>query len=178
RRHFTKQLSTSKINKNKPTDYPAGLYQLANKNISKQLTHFLHGNEDLPDEEFVNELHQIRIKAKQLRYTMGAFQEIFDEPFKSIFSCVKEAQELLGIIHDCDVWTEFLNQFLIKEKSRTIKYYGSVSPFNLLKPGIDYFMQINIESRKQQYQFLVQKWQFWKNEKVWQNLREITTSKE
>lgn len=46
--------------------------------------------------------------------------------------------EMLGDIHDCDVWLVFLPDFIKDEEARTYEYYGSAFPVAKLKPGITY----------------------------------------
>ena len=63
----------------------------------------------LTDAESVYELHQMRIAAKRLRYTMELFQEIyapnpdFAARFSAALETVKALQDHLGFLHDADV---------------------------------------------------------------------------
>lgn len=57
------------------------------------------------------EIHQMRIAAKQLRYSMEAFIPCFGEPLNAAVAEVKLLQEQLGRIHDCDVWVEKLRGY-------------------------------------------------------------------
>ncbi len=63
----------------------------------------------LTDAESVYELHQMRIAAKRLRYTMELFQEIyaptpdFAARFTAGLNTVKALQDHLGFLHDADV---------------------------------------------------------------------------
>jgi ferritin len=63
----------------------------------------------LTDAEAVYELHQMRIAAKRLRYTMELFQEIyalnpdFAARFSAALETVKTLQDHLGFLHDADV---------------------------------------------------------------------------
>lgn len=49
------------------------------------------------------ELHQMRIAAKRLRYTMETFAPFYGEEFAAAIDQIKKIQELLGSIHDADV---------------------------------------------------------------------------
>ncbi|MGO8671057.1 MAG: CHAD domain-containing protein [Capsulimonadaceae bacterium] len=56
------------------------------------------------DPERVQELHDMRIAAKRLRYTMEVFASCASDPeFSALYEIVKGIQELIGDIHDCDV---------------------------------------------------------------------------
>ena len=61
----------------------------------------------------VAELHNMRIAAKRLRYTMEIFQPCFPgKDFAKIYEQVKSAQEQIGEIHDRDVRGPLLQAFL------------------------------------------------------------------
>ena len=72
----------------------------------------------LSDAEAVYELHQMRIAAKRLRYTMELFQEIyaptpdFAARFSSALETVKALQDHLGFLHDADVLVPQLTEHL------------------------------------------------------------------
>jgi putative phosphoesterase len=48
--------------------------------------------------------HRMRIAAKRLRYTLEAFRPLFDDALDQEIGSLKEVQDLLGEMHDCDVW--------------------------------------------------------------------------
>src|SRR5580692_2211211 len=52
----------------------------------------------------VEDLHNMRIAAKRLRYTMEVFAPCFlTAEFENLYDSVKNVQEQIGDIHDCDV---------------------------------------------------------------------------
>ena len=55
----------------------------------------------------VTELHQMRIAAKRLRYTLELAAPYFGPDVAAAIREVKNLQELLGTIHDADVLTGF-----------------------------------------------------------------------
>jgi CHAD domain-containing protein len=61
------------------------------------------------DPKFVTELHEMRIAAKRLRYTMDIFAPAFQQytslypRYASAVNEVKKLQTFLGVIHDADV---------------------------------------------------------------------------
>ncbi len=87
------------------------------------------------------ELHDMRIAAKRLRYTMEAFQPLFGKSLKKPLGVVKEMQSLLGEIHDADVWIEFLPRFLRRERERTERYLGHVRGFSRIEADVDRFRE-------------------------------------
>jgi hypothetical protein len=61
----------------------------------------------------VDELHNMRIAAKRLRYTMEIFASAFqNEEFATLYENVKSIQEQIGDIHDCDVRIPLIASFL------------------------------------------------------------------
>lgn len=50
-----------------------------------------------------NELHQMRIDGKPLRYAMEIFEPAFGVEYKACFEEVKRVLEVMGEVHDCDV---------------------------------------------------------------------------
>ena len=55
------------------------------------------------DPTATTELHDLRISAKRLRYTLELFASVFGDEGKRQIDRVKAAQEALGLLHDLDV---------------------------------------------------------------------------
>ncbi|HXG24337.1 MAG TPA: CHAD domain-containing protein [Chthonomonadales bacterium] len=66
----------------------------------------------IDDPERTLELHQMRIAAKRLRYTMETFAPFYGEVFIAAIEQIKKIQELLGSIHDADVLVPELAEYL------------------------------------------------------------------
>jgi hypothetical protein len=60
------------------------------------------------------ELHDLRIAAKRLRYSLELFEPQFGAEGKRLISRVKDLQEALGNLHDHDVRIEFIGDELSK----------------------------------------------------------------
>ena len=60
----------------------------------------------------VTELHNMRIAAKHLRYTLEIFSVCFGPEIDDRIEDVKSVQEQIGQIHDCDVLIELLRRHL------------------------------------------------------------------
>lgn len=56
------------------------------------------------DQGAVQKHHAMRIAIKRLRYTLETFRPLFDDQLKEEINALKEVQDLLGEMHDCDVW--------------------------------------------------------------------------
>ena len=56
----------------------------------------------------IRELHDLRIAAKRLRYTLEIFEEVLPEASKSIVKELAQIQDELGELHDSDVMIALL----------------------------------------------------------------------
>jgi CHAD domain-containing protein len=73
----------------------------------------------IEDVNRVAELHNMRIAAKRLRYTMEIFSGCFPEKeFEPLYEVVTSIQEQIGQIHDCDVRQPLAEAFLESLGSR------------------------------------------------------------
>lgn len=59
-------------------------------------------------------LHELRIAAKRLRYSLEFFADCLGQRLNSSLKNLRALQELLGDIHDCDVMAEFLIRRRVK----------------------------------------------------------------
>ena len=64
------------------------------------------------DDARVKDLHQLRISAKRLRYTLELFRTIFGETGERTIERVRQVQELLGTLHDIEVRTDLIEDEL------------------------------------------------------------------
>ena len=69
-----------------------------------------------PDAVF--EHHATRIAAKKLRYTLETYAPLYRRELKKPIARIKRLQDLLGDIHDCDVWIEQMTLAIIKQRAR------------------------------------------------------------
>jgi CHAD domain-containing protein len=74
------------------------------------------------DASRVSELHDMRIAAKRLRYTMEIYQPCFvgawQKEYKACYEKIKAVQSILGDIHDCDVRAPAIAEFLTAHSER------------------------------------------------------------
>ena len=64
------------------------------------------------DPDRVEALHDMRIAAKRLRYILEIAHPCFGDYARTAVNRVKDLQELLGELHDCDVQSDELEAFL------------------------------------------------------------------
>jgi len=147
------------------------LYRHAFQHISGRLEEFLGYAEIVHLPEKVAELHEMRIAAKWLRYTMENFSSMYGGELKTWLSPVREMQEQLGEIHDCDVWGGFLPRFMEKERERTMAYLGHIKSYKRLTVGLEGFLADRLALRERRYQDFVAFWDAQLAEELWEGLR-------
>jgi CHAD domain-containing protein len=149
------------------------LFQLGYEQIQKRLDEFLFFEVFLFDPSRVAELHQMRITAKRLRYALEIFSNLYQGKIDFALEIARQSQQMLGEIHDADVWITFLPSFIDKEQKRIENFYGSKSPYNRLKPGMAYLLADRRHERERLYTHFLEEWKNWKMKESWLNLRKV-----
>ncbi|NLV26997.1 MAG: CHAD domain-containing protein [Methanomicrobiales archaeon] len=129
----------------------------------------------LSDPTMVHRHHEMRIAGKKLRYTLESFSGLFECKLKSEIKTFKELQDILGDMHDCDVWIENLPTIAAREEKRTFRYFGNHLFFSLLKPGFHELLESRIQKRKKLFSDLQKLWNSLKEDKFWEQLEEKIT---
>jgi hypothetical protein len=78
----------------------------------------------VPIEQAVEPLHNLRISAKRLRYTLELFQVVFGDVGKRQIERIKAIQEALGAVHDHDVRIVLIIDELRRTASEQISAVG------------------------------------------------------
>lgn len=153
--------------------YTPALYQRSFDTIHSAFETFSSYEDSIQDPANVADLHAMRIAGKNLRYTMECFSSIYANELKNTLAIMRTAQELLGSIHDCDVWIQFLPGFVEEEHQKTLAYFGRDRYSNHFIPGVNYLLSLKQGNREEQYKEFIEKWYLWKTEKVWENLFQV-----
>jgi CHAD domain-containing protein len=66
----------------------------------------------------IAQLHALRIECKRFRYTVEFFREVLGEQAKGIINGLKGLQDHLGDLHDADVASQIVRQFLTEWDAR------------------------------------------------------------
>ncbi|MBD3183772.1 CHAD domain-containing protein [Candidatus Poribacteria bacterium] len=149
------------------------LYQQAYFNISIRLEDMLAYEPYVNQSKRKEEHHSMRIAVKRLRYTMEIFEPLYDDELKEPIKTMRKIQTLLGDIHDCDVWVDYVPQFLEEEQKRTMEYYGHLRAFPRLRSGILYLKDERQKHRMELHQEFVNFWQDLQQQNIWDNLLKI-----
>lgn len=80
----------------------------AARQIGQRLRALMELAPDIRREEAADRHHLLRIAAKRLRYTLEILRPFFGSPLEPRLGVVRRLQELLGDLHDCDLWVASL----------------------------------------------------------------------
>ena len=119
----------------------------------------------------IKQLHNLRIAFKNLRYSVELFQDIYPS-LTQFLDIMKQFQDELGKIHDCDVWLVDLARFGVKELKKIEAFYGQTGPYNFIKPGLDYLIAEIQLTRNDTYNIFIQHWNEQFQRQFWTRLRE------
>ncbi len=162
------------VNAGQPAPAPKNLlFQLGYEQIQKRLDEFLFFEVFLFDPSRTEELHQMRIAAKRLRYALEVFSALYEGKSDFALEIARQSQQLLGEIHDADVWIAYLPAFMEKEQKRVENFYGSRSPYNRLKPGLEFLLADRRKERERLYTLFLEQWKSWKMKESWLTLRKV-----
>jgi CHAD domain-containing protein len=109
----------------------------------------------------VPELHNMRIAAKRLRYTLEIFAPTLGPDAPKLLKTAESIQEQIGLIHDCDVLVPLLHATLEKEmereRKRAMKRGGGLPPF-LAAEGLVALMARKRQERERLYRDFLAFW--------------------
>ena len=88
---------------------PGSMEEMAAAHIRTVLGEVLSYDPAVHDPSDVPGHHALRIATKRLRYTLEIFRPLYPDRLRPAIDGLKRLQELLGQIHDCDVWITHLS---------------------------------------------------------------------
>ena len=150
--------------------YSPALYELAFSSIRTRLQEMMVFDQAVRNETNITELHAMRISAKRLRYTMEVFENLYGDEIKPFINQIKKLQDLLGSIHDADVWMELIPTFIKEEEERIRTYFGHTRPLRRLLPGLKAFSANRKINRDEDYHSFIQEWDKTLESGLWEKL--------
>lgn len=114
----------------------------------------------------VAEHHAMRIAAKKLRYTMEVYGPVYREGLEKPHGQVKKLQEILGDLHDCDVWIDHVARLLLKERGRMRS--GGKRPDTATLASLRLFLQDRERERDAIHRRFMRYWKNLKDKKAWE----------
>jgi CHAD domain-containing protein len=151
---------------NQPFD-SAQVLEKAHWHINCRLNDFLSMEQYVYKENEKLKLHQMRIFAKKLRYTMECFCKLYSDQLDEEIESIKMFQDALGEMHDCDVWLDYLPQFSKAQDGKlTSVQSGSLTKFTV-------YLQTQ---RKKHYRQFVEHWEQCQKTEFFNKLTDLTSS--
>ncbi len=117
--------------------------------------------------------HQMRIYAKKLRYTMECFAELYQNRLDEEIATIKVFQDVLGEMHDCDIWIDYITQFSQQIKSKTAMKSRKTAPN--INQALQHFTAYIEGNRKKFYTQFVNLWNNKKENGFFDQLRKTTS---
>ena len=149
------------------------VFQHIQERVTRRLRELLSCQSSLDNPSDQDGHHRMRISAKRLRYTLEICDMAFEGELKEMIKAVKKTQTYLGDIHDCDVWKDYLEQFIVEEKQRVVEYLGHARPFALIRKGLDYLSSECGRRRDVLFHEFVEDWTGISEEGLWDKLQSI-----
>ena len=97
------------------------LNALARNKIARRLKAFMASSHSISYPENAEELHAMRIAAKNLRYTLEIFQGLFGTAVDEYILPLQIIQNHLGAMHDFDVWIKSCETLFPKKGKSTAR---------------------------------------------------------
>jgi CHAD domain-containing protein len=122
------------------------------------------------DPSAVEAHHAMRIAAKRLRYLLEVYAPLYRKEFRPAIRQLKRLQEILGNLHDCDVWIADLQEALGKGR----KPAGTLDP--VLDEGMVFVLKDRRKARDEYYLLLKKEWEALEAGGFCPHIREIASS--
>ncbi len=150
-------------------------YETAYRAISMRLLELLSFERYVPDPTRIAEHHEMRIAAKRLRYTMEIFRELYPDGLKKPIQEIKKLQDLLGDMHDCDVWLDLLPGFMEEEEARVASFFGHTGFMRFIRPGLLHLADDRRSRRNELYELFSLHWNGMKEDNLIEDIRQKIT---
>ena len=170
---FTSQIVQVKSTRKKSSPY--GIPAVAASRISRRLNALLSYERWVHNPDAIAEHHAMRISAKKLRYTMEVYAPLYRLGLKKPLFRVKKIQEILGDLHDCDVWINTVMVMLLKERSTFRTTSSSKNSQVCSVTGYKHFLSEREKERKRLYRQFVRYWDSLGRARIWENLQRTLT---
>ena len=144
---------------------------VAAENISKRLDRMLAFSPWVLHRDAVAEHHAMRIAAKKLRYTMEVYSGVYRRGLGKYTRTVAGFQEVLGNLHDADVWIDMTTRIILRERVRLRSRTSSGRPTTTQISGLRIFLRDREVEREKQYRKFVRYWRSEERKGTWEDLR-------
>jgi len=142
----------------------------AHVQVSAKVDDFLAMEDCVYRENDVLRHHEMRICAKWLRYTMEVFSSLYEGELSEQITIIKNFQDTLGEMHDCDVWIEYIPRFVVEMKAELLSKGENKEKIKGAEQAISKFIEYIRERRKTYYRSFVQLWEETKEKNFFEKL--------
>lgn len=168
--------SVSRRNRRRVQGEESTLTLLAAENIAECLSDLLSYEPWLQHPDAILEHHAMRISAKHLRYTLETFSPLYRRGLKKYIARAARMQQLLGDVHDTDVWIETVTRILLKERSRPRAPEDPARPGPEAISGLKAFLREKEKERTRVFRRTVATWNRISRAGLWEELeRELVS---
>ncbi|GHV37444.1 hypothetical protein FACS1894187_14180 [Synergistales bacterium] len=115
-------------------------------------------------------LHETRKAAKHLRYALEIYNPLFENRLSDHVKKIKTLQDVLGSVHDADVWLSFLPSFLVDEREKMARYQGHTRNFGRIARGLSGFELLKRAEREKVCAEFVALWKKTLSERWWEDI--------
>jgi CHAD domain-containing protein len=175
RRIFLEREQLIRAQRKRPPLY--GIPMVAARRIEQRLLN-LHSYEPwISHPEAVAEHHAMRIAAKKLRYTLEIYGAAYRHGLVKHLIRVKRVQEILGDLHDCDVWIDQITGILLRERTLLRSHKGSQRPDPQTLASLRVFLAEKEKERRAIYRQFTRYWSMLVRTGIWEDLRQSLDQK-
>ena len=165
--------SCRKMRKGRTDVNSAETYEKAIVHITSRLDEIFDHEDSVYIPENIKEHHAMRIAVKRLRYTMEVFSSLYEGELENQIAFCKKLQDMLGDLHDCDVWMEYLPKFMEDERAYSLDYFGHDDSFGILESGLLHLQQYLRERRSMIYEKFVAFWKDNLEKNIWNDMMQF-----
>jgi CHAD domain-containing protein len=155
--------------------HPWGIPPVAAERISLRLNGLLAYEPWVHNPDAVAQHHAMRIAAKKLRYTIEVYAPLYRLGLKKFHIRIKKIQEILGDMHDCDVWIDTVMGMILKERSTFRNESASRHQQVSLMSGYRHFLSERETERKKLHRRYVRYWNSLVRARIWDELKRTLT---
>jgi len=123
------------------------------KAIQKKVEKLLSYSPAVGDPDAVEAHHAMRIAAKRLRYIIEVYAPLYRNELKPVLKRLKALQEILGNLHDCDVWIMDLQEALKRREDPSAERDPG------LEAGMAFILKDQKKARAAYYLALREEWE-------------------
>ena len=152
---------------------PTWLLAVGGQRVVELIEHLLVYEPFVDDPKRIDELHDMRIAAKHLRYALETISPLHEGQLHAPIDAARTVQKMLGEIHDCDVWIAFLPTFIDRERKRTRRFLGHAKGFRRIARGLEALLADRREVRERRHAEFVEFWHRACGDELWRDLRTV-----